>query len=100
MKARRPAARYGGVAGRPWRRANSIAAEASCAVDASPLLADRHSLSLLERKEFDFKDLDQRNGGGGVIRRTKRFSIRLQSEHLSVSWDPSALEPKVRLLYI
>jgi hypothetical protein len=39
-------------------------------------------------------------GEGGVIRRTKRFSIRLQWEHLSVSWDPSALDPKVRLLYI
>jgi hypothetical protein len=39
-------------------------------------------------------------GEGGVIRRTKRFSIRLHSEHLSVSWDPSALDPKVRLLYI
>ena len=67
-------------------------AEDSCAADASLLVADRQSLSLLERKEFDFQDLDQRmRGGDEVIRRAKRFSIRFQWEHLPRSLNPSAL---------
>jgi hypothetical protein len=69
----------------------AIVAEDSCADDAGPLLADRRSLSLLERKEFDFQDLDQQmRGGDEVIRRAKRFSIRFQWEYLPRSLNPSA----------
>ena len=73
-------------------QSEAIVAEDSCAADASLLVADRQSLSLLERKEFDFQDLDQQmRGGDEVIRRAKRFSIRFQWEHLPRSLNPSAL---------
>jgi hypothetical protein len=60
--------------GRPPRGATgpAAAAEESCAVAATPLLIDRQALSPLERKEFDFSDLDRwMRQADEAIRRTK-----------------------------
>ena len=66
--------------GRPPRGATkpAIVAENSSAVGGTPLLADRQSLSPLERKQFDFTDIDRwMRQADEAIRRTKAVLDRL-----------------------
>jgi len=66
--------------GRPPRGATkpAIVAENSSAIGDIPLLADRQSLSPLERKEFDFTDIDRwMRQADEAIRRTKAVLDRL-----------------------
>ena len=66
--------------GRPPRGAikPAIVAENSSAVGGAPLLADRQSLSPVERKEFDFTDIDRwMRQADEAIRRTKAVLDRL-----------------------
>jgi hypothetical protein len=66
--------------GRPPRGATQpeIVAENSSAVGRTPLLADRQSLSPLERKEFDFTDIDRwMQQADEAIHRTKAVLDRI-----------------------
>ena len=66
--------------GRPPRGATkpAIVAENSSAIGDIPLVADRQSLSPLERKEFDFADIDRwMQQADEAIRRTKAVLDRI-----------------------
>jgi hypothetical protein len=70
----------GRARGRQLRGATkpAIVAENSSAIGDIPLLADRQSLSPLERKEFDFADIDRwMQQADEAIRRTKAVLDRI-----------------------